>query len=249
MKNLARFTLPIALLLSGFLYAKQLKPETLSQDSVILIGEQAFQKGNYKEAVKFLSYFVLNYPTDEEVPKAQFHLAESYSNMRKFDEASLEYEFLYKQFPGSEFSEEAQIKAAVAKFETSEPYYKEQIVTLEVQNEVNEFLSKNPNSKFTPEARSLLARIDEKLAKKELEAAKLYFKFKEYNAAVMSLEYILVQYPLARETNLETSYYLGLCKEALGEKEEAQAIMEELLSNPKWQQKAGKALERIKKTG
>ena len=241
--------LPLTLFLSGFLYAKQLKPETLTQDSLILLGEQAFQKGSYKEAVRFLSYFVLNYPTDEQVQKAQFHLAESYYNMKRFEEASLEYEFLYKQFPRSEFSEEAQIKATIAKFETSEPYYKEQIITLEAQKEANEFLLKNPNSKFTTEARRLLAKIDEKLAQKELAAAKLYFRFKEYNASVMSLEYILVQYPLARETNQETSYYLGLCKEALGQKEEAQAIMEELALNPKWQKKAQKALERMKKAG
>ncbi len=216
---------------------------------MILIGEQTFQKGNYKEAVKFLSYFVLNYPTDERIPQAQFYLAESYYNMKKFDEATLEYEFLYKQFPGSEFSEEARIKAALAKFETSEPYYKEQTLTLEVQKEATDFLSRNPNSRFVSEARKLLAKIDEKLATKELAAAKLYFRFKEYNASVMSLEYILVQYPLARETNQETSYYLGLCKEALGQTEEAQAILEELLANPNWQKKAAKALERMKKAG
>jgi outer membrane protein assembly factor BamD len=110
-----------------------------------------------------------------------------------------------------------------------------------------EFLRKYPNSNYAQEARKLLARIDEKLAKKELEAAKLYFKFKEYNASVMSLEYILTEYPLAKETNLETNYYLGLCKMKLGELEEAQAIMEELSENQKWQKKAQKVLAKIKK--
>jgi outer membrane protein assembly factor BamD len=249
LKNIFLYLSTVSVFLFSLANAKQLKPESLPQDSVILMGEQAFEKGNYKEAVRFLDYFVLNYPTDERVPKAQFHLAESYYDMKQFDDASMEFEFLYKQFPGSEYSEQAQVKAALSKFETSEPYYKEQTVTLEVQKDANDFLNRNPNSQFAPEARKLLAKIDEKLATKELAAAKLYFRFKEYNASVMSLEYILAQYPLAKATNLETSYYLGLCKEALGEKEEAQAIMEELATNPKWQKKAQKVLDRIAKAG
>lgn len=227
--------------------AKTVKPESLPQDSVLLLGETAFANSDFRKAITFLNYYVLNNPTSPDVQKAQFHLAESYYNLKKYDEASVEYEFLYKQYPGSQYSEQAQIKAATSKFETSEPYYKEQITTLDVQKMATEFLRKYPNSIYAPDARKLLARIDEKLARKELEAAKLYFKFKEYNAAVMSLEYILGEYPLAKETNFETSYYLGLCKMKLGELEEAQALMEELSGNQKWQKKAQKVLAKIAK--
>lgn len=158
MKNLLRFLLPLIIISNGFAYAKQLKPESLPQDSVVLLGEQAFQKGDYKEAVKFLSFFVLNFPVDEEIPKVQFHLAESYFNMKKYEEASMEYEFLYKQFPGSPFSEESRVKAAIAKFETSEPYYKEQIVTLEVQKEINDFYPKTPGRNTSPRQENFLLK-------------------------------------------------------------------------------------------
>jgi hypothetical protein len=61
----------------------------------------------------------------------------------------------------------------------------------------------------------------------------------------MSLEYILAQYPNARKTNLETNYYLALCKAKTDDPEEAQAILEELADNPEWEKKARNALKKI----
>lgn len=236
----------IALLpLAGF--AKLPKPQKLPADSVFLAGEELYKEGRFRKAVAYLNHFVLNYPVKAEVAMAQYHLADSYYRLKRFQEASVEYEFLYKQFPTSPFAEEAQLKAAQATFEISEPYYREQKLTLDSRRMAEDFLTSYPNSEFSSQARDLLARIENKLARKELEAAKLYFKFKEYEAAIMMLEYTVGTYPLAHEINAEINYYLASSKAKLGEKEEAEAILEELLENPKWSKKAQKALDRLAK--
>jgi len=232
-------------LLATNLQARTVKPEPLSPDSLYTIGKNSFIQGKYKDAIRYLNYYVLNYPVEKKVADAQFYLAESYYNMEDFEKASVEYEFLYKQFSTSQHVEKARIRAAQCVFETSEPYYREQKLTLESQKMAKSFLERYPDSKYANDARKLLARIDDKLAKKELEAAKLYFKFDEFRAASISLEYILNTYPLAQASKDETRYYLGLCKAKLGDKEEAQAIFEELLQNPKWNKKAQEALKKI----
>jgi outer membrane protein assembly factor BamD len=234
-------------LLPALGYAKLPKPEKLKADSVLLVGEELYNEGKYRKAVAYLNHFVLNYPVKAEVALAQYHLADCYFKLKRFQEASVEYEFLYKQFPGSDFAEEAQFKAAQATYEISEPYYREQKLTLDARRMAEDFLARYPNSDFAPEARKLLAKIESKLARKELEAAKLYFKFKEYEAAIMMLEYTVGTYPLAYEINAEINYYLALSKAKLGEEEEAQAILEELLENSKWAKRAQKALDRLAK--
>jgi len=228
-------------------YAKSVRPEKLPADSVFSIGEEFYRGGDYRKAVRYLDYFVLNYPVKAEVVTAQYHLADSYFKLGRYDEAAVEFEFLYKQFPTSPYAEEARLRAAQATFEASEPYYREQKLTLDAKRMVERFMENYPTSDLLPQAHALLVRIDEKLARKELEAAKLYFKFKEYEAAVTSLEYILATYPLAKRTNTETRYYLGRCKAKLGEREEAEAILEELVGDPEWGGKAEKALERLAK--
>ncbi|MBN2378354.1 outer membrane protein assembly factor BamD [candidate division WOR-3 bacterium] len=237
----------ILLLLALTGYAKMPKPQDMEADSLFALGERLYAEGNFRKAVQYLDYFIMNYPVKDKVPVAQYHLADSYYKLRRYQEASVEFEFLYKQFTNSEFAEEAQIRAAESIFEISEPYYKEQILTLDAKRKAENFIERYPNSEFVSMAQDLLARIDDKLAQKELEAAKLYFQFKEYEAAIMSLEYILATYPGAKKTNTETSYYLGRCKAELGETEEAEAILEELLDDPVWQKKAEKALNKIEK--
>ena len=234
-------------LLPVFGYAKLPKPQKLSADSVFLAGEELYNEGKYRKAVNYLNHFVLNYPVKAEVAVAQYHLADCYFKLKRFQEASVEYEFLYKQFPSSDFAEEAQLRAAKATFEISEPYYREQKLTLDTRRMAEDFLARYPNSDLAPEARKILTKIESKLARKELEAAKLYFKFKEYEATIMMLEYTVGTYPLAHEINAEINYYLALSKAKLGEQEEAQAILEELLENPKWSKKAQKALDRLAK--
>lgn len=246
MRRTGLVILSIALLLV-IGYAKPPKPEKLPADSVLLVGEALYNEGRYGKAAKYLNHFVLNYPLKAEVALAQYHLADCYYKLKRFQEASVEYEFLYKQFSNSAFAEEAQLKAAQATFEISEPYYREQNLTLDSRRMAEDFLSRYPNSGFSSQARNLLGRIENKLARKELEAAKLYFKFKEYEAAIMMLEYTVGTYPLARATNAEINYYLALSKARLGEEEEAEAILEELLENPTWKKKAQQALGRMAK--
>ncbi len=243
-----KFFRPVLLLLAiptMLVYAGTPKPERLSADSLFLLGHQAFEQAKFRLAAKYFDYLILNYPVFPDVPDAQFYLAESYFNLRRYNEASVEYEFLYKQFPQSPHVEEARIKAAECTFKISEPFYREQKITFAAQRMAMDFLDTYPESEFAPRARDLLAQVDEKLARKELTAAKLYFKFDEYEAAVMSLEYILEHYPLATKTNAETRYYLGTSKASLGEIDEAEDILGALLEHPVWGEKAQKVLERL----
>lgn len=242
-----RFLLLLLVIPTLFVYARNPKPENLSSDSLYLLGTQAFEQGKYNLAVKYLDYLILNYPVMPDVSEAQFYLAESYCKQKRYSEASVEYEFLYKQFPQSPHAEEAKIRAAECTFKISEPYNREQELTLQAQRMAKNFLDTYPSSEFAPRARVILVQVDEKLARKELAAAKLYYKFKEYGAAVMSLEYILEHYPLATKTNAETRYYLGLCRVNLGEPDMAEEILRELLDHPVWGEKARKALDRLAK--
>lgn len=157
--------------------------------------KRAFDSGRYDEAVKRFQHLSLNFPGSRFAPDAQFYLAESYLLKKDYGRALTEYDFFIKNFPSSPYYPEACYKLGLAHLRSAPPYYKDQVQTQKARELLEEFLHRFPDSPLAPQARTALKEADDRLARKEFEAARLYLRYGELNSALRYLEYLKSQFP------------------------------------------------------
>ena len=126
---------------------------------------------------------------------AQFYLAESYFNNRRYMLAASEYERYSSNHPNSERRQEVDFKAATSYYQMSPRFNIDQTNTHRAIERFNLFLARYPNSEMADEAGDKIAELRNKLARKNYEAAEFYMRTNRYNAAAVYHDIILDRYP------------------------------------------------------
>lgn len=204
-----------------------------------------FNNKKYNSAIQSFEKIIFYHTGTEFVDDAQFYLARSYFEEKDYNQAITEFEYLIKNFPNSPFLEQSYFIRAKAYFLKSPGYEKDQTETKEAVSLLDDFLTRFPNSSYGDSARVLILQARNRLAKKELENGRFYFKIKEYDSAVLYLKYVVESYPETPSAN-EAKFLLGQTYEKMGKKEEAYEVYKGLVDDAKWKEKAE---VRIKKLG
>ncbi|MDR8391573.1 outer membrane protein assembly factor BamD [Aliifodinibius sp. S!AR15-10] len=154
-----------------------------------------FQEGDYSEAVKaFETVFSLGRGT-EYARNAQYFLAESHFNNKNYLMAASEYERYSSLYPRSDKSEEVEFKEAYCYYKLSPRYRLDQKYTRRALEKFNLFVSNHPNSERLQEIAKYEDELREKLARKIYNAADLYMRIDEYEAAAIYYGLTIDQYP------------------------------------------------------
>jgi outer membrane protein assembly factor BamD len=126
---------------------------------------------------------------------AQFYLAESYYNDRRYLVAASEYQ-RYAQFhPNSQRRETADFMQAKSYYHLSPRYRLDQTYTRQAIEQFRLFTSRYPNSEKADEAAEIITELREKLARKQFSAAEHYMRTNRYNAAAIYYDIVIDQYP------------------------------------------------------
>jgi outer membrane protein assembly factor BamD len=186
----------------------------------LALADRLFDKGSHGSAAVEYKDFLSTFAGDERSDYAQFRLAESYRLDGDYALAEVEYRILINDYGYSDYVDDAFFLEGVCAFRQSPRYERDQTKTLVALERLNRFLQMFPSSSRAEEARGVLREIHEKLAHKDFTAAKLYFRKKQYDAAVVYLRKIIESYP---ETiwGERSRYYRGYIREANGEFEGA----------------------------
>lgn len=189
------------LLLFGLLCACS-RPIILPPDPELAFSEaqRALDAGRYDEAAKRFQQLIFNFPGSRYTADAQFYLAESYLLKKDYQQALLEYDFFVKNFPSSAHYPEAYYKLGLTHLRSAPPYYKDQAQTQKARELLGEFLDRFPDSPLVPQAQAALKEADNRLARKEFEAARLYLRYGELNSALRYLDYLESRFPEAEWT-------------------------------------------------
>ncbi|MDZ7693429.1 MAG: outer membrane protein assembly factor BamD [Balneolaceae bacterium] len=157
-----------------------------------------FQEGDYSEAVNgFETVFQLGRGT-EYARDAQYYLAESHYNNGNYLLAASEFERYISLFPRSERREEVAFKEAYCYYELSPRYRLDQNYTRRAIEKFNLFESRYPNSDRIQEIAKYVNELRAKLAHKLYNAADLYMRIDEYEAAAIYYGLTIDQYPEAQ---------------------------------------------------
>ncbi|MEO0185157.1 MAG: outer membrane protein assembly factor BamD [candidate division WOR-3 bacterium] len=204
-----------------------------------------FNNKKYDSAIKSFEKIIFYHASTEFVDDAQFHLARAYFEKKDYTQAITEFEYLIRNFPNTPFLEQSYLLRAKAYFLKAPGYEKDQTETKESISLLDDFMTRFPNSPYSDTAKSLILEARNRLAKKELENGRLYYKIKEYDSAILYFKYVIENYPETPSAD-EARYYLGQAYEKVGKKEQAYESYKELLDNDQWKNKVENRIKKLK---
>lgn len=188
------------LLLSVFLLLlacpkRQTTPPVVNPEQTLTEALAAIRSRRFTRAQDLLTHLIFNHPGSLVASDAQFYLAESYYESGDFNRAQMEYDFYIQNFPSGRFQEEAKFKLALSYLRSAPSHTRDQTRVIRARELLGDFVADHPESPLRSRADSALAAIQQRLAQREFEAARLYFRAGEFGSALVYYEYIRQTFP------------------------------------------------------
>lgn len=175
-----------------------------------------FEAEDYYKAQTLFEQARPFYRGTKELEKIYFHYAYTQYYQEKYILSAYYFRDFYKNYPNSEYAEESQYMTAYSNYEMSPNHKLEQSTTAQAIDGFQLFVNTYPNSDRVERCNILIDELRAKLEKKAIATADLYYKLREYQAAVQSYENVLQDYPDTRAAAqirmqiLKASYELAL---------------------------------------
>ncbi len=172
-----------------------LKGTVAQQDSAAFF---FYNQEDYEKSAVLFEGLLGYYRASTRYQEILYYLAYSRYNQKRYLQASSHFEQFTKQFPNAESTEECAYMLALCYYNLSYPYYLDQSPTLKAMDQLQYFIVSYPYSDRVEQCNQYLSSLRERLAKKSLEQAKLYYKTEDYIGAVTSFEVLIQEFPDSR---------------------------------------------------
>ncbi len=172
--------------------------KALNSDDVELKYAQAtkqYDAGKYMKAIRLLEQIAPAYKGKPQAEKLFYMFSNSYYETKQYYLAAYQFESFVSGYPRSEKREEAAFMSAKCYSKLSPNYGLDQVDTNKALDKLQRFIDTYPDSKYLPEANSIVADLKIKLEKKAYEIAKQYNTVTDYKAAINAFDNFLSDYP------------------------------------------------------
>jgi len=154
-----------------------------------------FELGNYGDAARAFETVISIGRGTEIGQDAQFYLAETYFNDRRYLLASSEYSRYVQFHPNSPRREIVEFREAKSFYHLSPRFRLDQTYTNRAIERFRLFNSRYPNSEHREEAATLITELRDKLARRDFNAAEFYMRTRQYNSAAIYYGLVIDQFP------------------------------------------------------
>ena len=179
-----------------------------------------YAAGEFTHCYQILEDMILLLKATDKGEESLYMLAMCYFNLRYYDSASDYFERYYKSYPKGTYTELSRFYAGIAAYRQSPDSRLDQSSTYTALNCLNEYLEYYPYSERREEVTDMIYQLQERLAKKEYESAKLYYNLgnytgncifggNNYDACIITAENTLKLYPY---TNLREELMMLVLK-------------------------------------
>lgn len=154
-----------------------------------------FEDGEFVKAGTLFQELVNIYRGTSRADQIYYYYAKSMMGQKDYLMATHYFKSLLKEFPGSQYSEEAQFMVGYCNYLLSPKARLDQAVTKEAIQSLQLYINLYPYNERVDEANRLMDEMMDKLVYKSYLNARLYYDFENYKAAVISLDNSLKEYP------------------------------------------------------
>lgn len=153
-----------------------------------------YNNEDYEESVKEFEALVIQYPGSNIVDDAQYYLAMSRYQREEYILAAYQFSRLIKSMPSSEFLADAQFMLADCYYQISPNFSLDQQYTKKAVEEFQVFIDVFPLNPKVGEAEAKIKELNDKLARKEFDTARIYEKLEYYNASIKYYDNVMEVY-------------------------------------------------------
>lgn len=160
--------------------------------------EELFKAGKYGRTTEKLEDILSTCAGTGFMEQAQFLMAESYFNMEDWIEARGEYGSFILNFPGSPFIETAEFRKAISSFNMEFLVDRDESNTTIAMRDFERYLSNHPESPLRDSVNYYYGLLVDRMAEKEFQKGRLYWRMDKYQAAVIYFKEFLETYPTTK---------------------------------------------------
>jgi outer membrane protein assembly factor BamD len=154
-----------------------------------------FEDGEFVRAGTLFQELVNIYRGTSRADQIYYYYAKSMMGQKDYLMATHYFKSLLNEFPGSQYSEEAQFLVGYCSYLLSPKPRLDQTVTKEAIESLQLYINLYPYNEKVDEANRLIDELRDKLVYKSYLNARLYYDFENFKAAVVSLDNSLKEYP------------------------------------------------------
>ena len=218
--------------------------EELDAEDRYKVGKRLLDEGDCLEAIQEFQKVIFNFPGSDYVDDAEYGLGMAHYCVKEYALAASEFRRLLRDYPLSPYADDAQYMLGMCYFDQSMPTSLDQEFTQKAIESFQKLLEDFPESELVDQARETLRLSRDKLAKKDLDTGRLYLRLEYFQAAVLSFEGVLSQYPDSKWA-AEAQYCLGEVYRKQKEYNRALTAFEKVVANYPTEKVAEKAMKRI----
>lgn len=154
-----------------------------------------YEKKDYYKAGLLLEEVIPLIRGTAESEKAQFYYGYCHYHQKQYTLAAYYFQRFYEAFRGSAYIAEARYMHVKSLYADSAPYNLDQASTYDAINTAQSYLNAYPNSEYFEECNNIMNELRQKLERKAYENAYLYYKIRNYKAAVVSFNNFQRDFP------------------------------------------------------
>jgi outer membrane protein assembly factor BamD len=171
---------------------------TESPEEALEEGISLYERGKYLRAIEYFQHVFDFGRATPYAADAQYYLARSYYEDEQYLLSANEFTRFVELYRSDERVEEGEYLRAMSYYHLSPPYQLDQTDTRTALSYIRLYLSKYPEGEYAGELAAITEELRAKLAKKQFEIAELYERRELYEAAALSYEQVLEEYPDSR---------------------------------------------------
>ncbi len=156
--------------------------------------KQAFNDGEYLDAIEDLKIITLQFQGSGYGDSAQYYLAECYYKRKEFILAQYEFENLIRTRTGSTLIPRARYRLGMCFYRLSSQSSLDQQNTRKAIDAFQSFIEYSPADSLIQDVEGKIRELNNKLAEREYKIAELYMRMEYYRAAVIYYDAVLEKF-------------------------------------------------------
>ena len=186
-------------------------------------GMEAYQEGDYKEAIESFEKIKDWYPFSKFAMLAELKIADSHYKLKEYEDAVAAYEEFEKLHPLNDAIPYVLFQTGLSYFEQVDTPDRDQIRTRKALDAFNRLIKRFPKDAYALKAREYTNTCHKSLAESEFGIGLYYYKSKYYKAALKRFKAVLTNYPDVGIHN-QAIQYISMCETMLSKQNKKSAL-------------------------